>query len=114
MPPRRLFALILPIVISGGSVLATSTPDAMSTPDDPNAPVKSLTLSEAEATALRNQPPLTQAHGLLEAAEGRVEEARAGYLPQVTLNGTYERTTGNFASRPGALPAGTGGTAGTG
>ncbi len=109
MTARALAALMLPLVVTSGLVLATSTPD------DPNAPVQSLTLAEAEATALRNQPTLTQARGLLEAAEGRVEESRAGYLPQVTLNGTYERTTGNFAPRPGLLPAGgTGGTTGTG
>jgi outer membrane protein len=110
MPPRSLTAVILPLLMTGGLVLAAATPD------DPNAPVKPLTLGEAEATALRNQPTLTQARGLLEAAEGRVEESRAGYLPQVTLNGTYERTTGNFAPRPGLLPstAGTGGNGGTG
>jgi outer membrane protein len=114
MPPRPIIALMLPLLMSGGLVLAASTPD------DPKAPVKSLTLGEAEATALRNQPTITQAQGLLEAAEGRVEEARAGYLPQVTLNGTYERTTGNFAPHPGLLPSGgstgttgTGGTGGT-
>jgi outer membrane protein len=110
MPPRHLVALLLPLVLIGGFVLAAPTSD------DPNAPVRSLTLGQAETTALANQPTLTQAHGLLEAAEGRVEESRAGYLPQVTLNGTYERTTGNFAPRPGALPScvPTGGTAGTG
>jgi outer membrane protein len=107
MPPRPLTAVILPFLMTGGLVLAAATPD------DPNAQVKPLTLGEAEATALRNQPTLTQARGLLEAAEGRVEESRAGYLPQVTLNGTYERTTGNFAPRPGLLPS-TGGTSGTG
>lgn len=110
MPPRHLVALLLPLVLIGGFVLAAPTSD------DPNAPVRSLTLEQAETTALANQPTLTQAHGLLEAAEGRVEESRAGYLPQVTLNGTYERTTGNFAPRPGALPTcvPTGGMAGTG
>jgi outer membrane protein len=106
MHPRPLLALTLPLLMTGGLVLAASTPD------DPRAPVKPLTLVEAESTALRNQPTITQAHGLLEAAEGRVEEARAGYLPQVTLNGTYERTTGNFAPHPGLLPS-TGGTSGT-
>ncbi len=108
MPPRHLVALLLPLVLIGGFVLAAPTSD------DPNAPVTSLTLSQAEATALRNQPTIQQSHGLLEAAEGRVEESRSGYLPQVTLNGTYERSTGNFAPRPGALPAGTAGTGMTG
>jgi outer membrane protein len=108
MPSHRLLTPVVALVLTGTLAHATATPD------DPNAPVKGLTLSQAEATALANQPALTQAHGLLEAAEGRVEEARAGYLPQVTLNGTYERTTGNFAPRPGLLPSGTNGTAGTG
>jgi outer membrane protein len=108
MPSHRVLTPVVALVLMGTLAHATVTPD------DPNAPVKGLTLSQAEATALANQPTLTQAHGLLEAAEGRVEEARAGYLPQVTLNGTYERTTGNFAPRPGLLPSGTNGTAGTG
>jgi outer membrane protein len=65
----------------------------------------SLSLAQAEQNALRSQPAVRQAAGQTEAAAGRVEEARAGYLPQVTGTGTYERTTGNFAPRPGALPA---------
>jgi outer membrane protein len=60
-----------------------------------------LTLGEAEAAALRHQPLLAEAEGQVEAAEGRVEQARAGYLPQVSASGTYERTTANFAPRPG-------------
>jgi outer membrane protein len=76
-----------------------------------------LSLHEAEQTALRNQPTVRQAHGLYEAAEGKVEEARAGYLPQVTVTGTWERTTGNYTTRPGALPTnlttGMGGGSGT-
>jgi outer membrane protein len=56
--------------------------------------------------ALRNQPLVLEARGQLEAAEGRVEEARAGYLPQVTATATYERTTANYAPRPGTVPTG--------
>jgi outer membrane protein len=63
-----------------------------------------LTLGQAEQNAVRNQPTVRQAVGQTEAAAGRVEEARAGYLPQVTGTGTYERTTGNFAPHPGTLP----------
>ena len=72
---------------------------------DTGAPT--LTLSEAETAALKNQPALMEARGQLEAAEGRVEEARAGYLPQLTGTGLYERTTANFAPRPGSLPTNT-------
>ena len=64
----------------------------------------SLTLSQAEAEALRHQPAVLQAQGQVAAAEGRVEEARSGYLPQPSLTGTYQRITANFAQRPGQLP----------
>jgi outer membrane protein len=67
-------------------------------------PPRPLTLADAESAALRHQPSVAQARGQVEAAAGRVEQARAGYLPQVTATGIYQRTTGNFASRPGALP----------
>jgi outer membrane protein len=60
-----------------------------------------LTLAEAEAAALHNQPTLMEARGQLEAAEGRVEEARAPYLPQVLGTGLYKRTTANFTPTPG-------------
>lgn len=73
-----------------------------------------LTLGAAETAALRNQPTLAQARGQLEAAEGRTEQARSGYLPQVTLGATYQRTTGNFVSRPGALPSANNGSGGAG
>jgi outer membrane protein len=65
-----------------------------------------LTLAQAEASALRNQPLVLEARGQLEAAEGRVEQARAGYLPQVSATGIYERTTANYAPRPGTVPTG--------
>jgi outer membrane protein len=63
-----------------------------------------LSLRQAEETALRNQPTIRQAHGLYEAAEGKVEEARAGYLPQLTTTGSYERTTANIQLHPGFPP----------
>jgi outer membrane protein len=101
MPPRSLTALTIPLVMVGILVGARAADD--DSPAAVSGPT-SLTLKQAEQTALRNQPNVRAARGLQEAAEGRVEEARAGYLPQVTLTGTYERTTGNFASRPGVLP----------
>ena len=56
---------------------------------------------QAEQNALHNQPTVRQAAGQTEAAAGRVEEARSGYLPQVSGTGTYERTTANYVFRPG-------------
>ncbi len=100
MPPRSFVVLIIPLVMVGVFVGARAAND----PTDAAAEPTPLSLHQAEQIALRNQPNVRAARGLEEAAEGRVEEARAGYLPQVTLTGTYERTTGNFATRPGVLP----------
>jgi len=60
-----------------------------------------LTLSQAEESALRNQPTLRQAHAQTDAAEGRVEQARSGYLPQAAFTGTYERISTQPQPRPG-------------
>jgi outer membrane protein len=66
---------------------------------------RSLTLASAIAQALKTQPALWQARAQTHAAEGRTDQARSGYLPQVTGAAAYQRTTGNFATRPGAFPA---------
>ena len=62
---------------------------------------RTLTLSQAEESALRNQPTLRQAHAQTDAAQGRVEQARSGYLPQAALTGTYQRTSTKPQPRPG-------------
>ena len=62
---------------------------------------RSLTLAQALERAVRNQPSLRQARASTEAAAGRVDQARAPGLPQVSLAGSYQRTTGNFSPRPG-------------
>jgi outer membrane protein len=104
MSPRPLALLTIPLVMVGIFVGASAAGG-----DIPSAGAESLTLHQAEQTALKNQPTVREAHGLYEAAEGRVEEARAGYLPQVTATGSYERTTANPAPRPSfALPPGIG------
>ncbi|MES1208124.1 MAG: TolC family protein, partial [Pseudomonadota bacterium] len=92
--PFFLLAAATIAIVVGGAVAGGETP----------SPATSLTLKQAEEVALRNQPTMREAHGLLEAAEGRVEEARSGYLPQVSVSATYERTTSNYAPRPGILP----------
>jgi outer membrane protein len=88
------------LILLAASLMAADLPPAgASAPAGP-----SLTLAQAEQNALRNQPTVRQAVGQTEVAAGRVEEARAGYLPQVLGLATYERTTANFAPRPGTLP----------
>lgn len=79
-----------------GAMLAADVPPS----------VKVLSLAKAEESALLHQPTLEQAFGQVEAAEGRVEQARAGYLPQLNGTATYQRTTANFAPRPGFVQMG--------
>jgi outer membrane protein len=113
MLPRPLAVLLIPLVMLGIFVGARAADEG----DGVAAGTTPLSLQQAVQTALRNQPNVVAARGLQEAAEGRVEEARSGYLPQVTVTGSYERTTGNFATRPGVLPtsltSGMGGGTGT-
>jgi outer membrane protein len=76
--------------------------DGPATAPDTSRPV--LTLAQAVERALANQPTLRQARANVDAAEGRIEQARAPGLPQVTASASYQRTTGNFTPRPGAVP----------
>lgn len=94
-------ALITMLVALLWSVAAPAAGEASTDTSEARA----LTLSQAEASALRSQPTLRQARALTDAAQGRVEEARSGYLPQATATGLYERTTANFVPRPGAIPS---------
>ncbi len=59
-----------------------------------NAPPRVLHLNDAVQIALAHQPSVFQARGLTAAASGRVEEARSGYLPQVTGTALAERVHG--------------------
>ena len=65
---------------------------------------RQLSLSDAIEQALKAQPSVRQVRAQTQAATARVEQARSGYLPQVTGVAAYQRTTGNFATRPGAIP----------
>ena len=62
-----------------------------------------LTLQEAQRVAVERQPQIRAAQASTEAAEGRVEQARSGLLPQLSATAGYERTTNNFLFRPGSL-----------
>jgi outer membrane protein len=67
-------------------------------------------LDDAVATALQNQPLVLQSRAQTEAAAGRVEQARSGYLPQVTGTAQYQRVHGSVASsaaNAGVTPTGT-------
>jgi outer membrane protein len=65
------------------------------------APARVLTLAQALEAARQHQPQLRQARAGSAAAGARADEARSGLLPQLSGNGTYEKSTFNVAPRPG-------------
>jgi outer membrane protein len=102
--PEMVFALIL----STAALAASAEPPRLAPAGPP------LTLAQAEQNALRRLPAVRQAQGQTEAASGRVEEARAGYLPQVNAAGTYYAVkAGAITPVPGGGNVNTGGTATT-
>ncbi len=69
-------------------------------------PVRVLTLAQVERAAVVQQPQLLVARAATSVAEAQAEQAAAPLLPQVAATAQYQRTTGNFAPRPGAIPGG--------
>jgi outer membrane protein len=65
------------------------------------APV--LSLSDAEARALKNQPRLAAEALRAQAAEKRIQESRSSYFPQLAGNVTAVKTNGDTAQAAGAV-----------
>ncbi|WP_176065029.1 TolC family protein [Anaeromyxobacter diazotrophicus] len=84
-------------------LLASAQAGPQPQPQPPALPT--LTLADAERSAHAHQPQLLQARSLSSAASARADEARAPLLPQVQGTAAYERSTGNYVARPGALPS---------
>ncbi len=68
-------------------------------------PARVLTLDQALQLAREHQPDVRQAQARSEAASQRANQARAVLLPDVEGLASYERTTANFAPRPGYVPS---------
>lgn len=69
------------------------------------APARVLSLAEVERTVKARQPALLRARAATEAAHARRQGALAPMLPQLTGTATYQRSTANYAQRPGSLPS---------
>jgi outer membrane protein len=82
------------------SVIAFAAP-ARADGDADGALPAELSLETALRIGRRHQPQLRQARAQTDAAEARVDEARAPLLPQVNLNLNYQRATNNFAPTGG-------------
>jgi outer membrane protein len=84
-----LAAALLGLGLSVGGALPAAAAE-------PTLPA-TLSLDAALAIARQHQPDLRQARANAEAAQARVDQARAGLLPQVAVNASYQRATSNFA-----------------
>ena len=116
--PRALFCgLISMLVQSAANAQANaipSTPTAGPTPSAEGLPQQDsasstkrpqtdLTLADAEARALKNQPRLLAEQFRTQAANKRIVESRSGYLPQMFGNLTGVDANGDTAVAAGAL-----------
>jgi outer membrane protein len=84
---------------------AASSPFAAAPPADPQQAVHgpALSLADAEARALHNQPRLAAEALRAEAMGKRVQESRSAYFPQLAGNLTAVQTTGDTAVAAGAI-----------
>jgi TolC family type I secretion outer membrane protein len=87
-------ALALGLALDSPARAQTPAPPATPAPGAPAAPLPGaatptaplrLTLSEATALALRQQPTIRSAQGSLAAAQARVPQARSSYYPRLDL-----------------------------
>ena len=62
---------------------------------------RTVTLDEAERAAEAQKPDVRVAQANAAAGAARTVQARAPMLPQVKIDGEYDRTTGNRRQRPG-------------
>jgi outer membrane protein len=71
----RVVAIVLGAAVVGAGVLAAQ-------------PAAAMTLDQAIASALQNDPGLKRAQAERDAAAARVQQARAGALPNLALSGS--------------------------
>ena len=105
-------------IFGGGRYLLRPLPrsQGVAPGSDPGAPVRmmthaialaaivcarTVTLDQAEQAAETQAPAVREARADAAAGQARTEVARAPALPQVKIEGIYERTTGNRRQRPG-------------
>lgn len=90
-------------VFSGASALAYQATQGAASETKPAAHGPALSLADAEARALHNQPRLA-AEGLRAQAAGkRVQQTRSAYFPQLTANLTAVKANGDTAVAAGAV-----------
>ena len=96
--PLRCLTVVVGLFLS---LSAWADLPADTTPTATAAPV--LRLADLLESARRHQPQLMAARAQTAAAAGRLDQAATAYYPQVSATLQYQRTTGNFAARPGTV-----------
>jgi outer membrane protein len=86
------------------AVVLAAVAMAATVPGSGPAAQRVLSLGEAERFALVQHPSVAVAKAQTRAAEAAADQAFAPLLPQVTATAAYQRATGNFVPRAGALP----------
>jgi outer membrane protein len=90
--------------VTGGRAVMLTLAVALGAPPaahaDDQLPAQ-VSLDDALKIGRVHQPQLRQARALTEAADARVDEARAPLLPQLTANAGYNRSTANPIQRAG-------------
>jgi outer membrane protein len=71
---------------------------------EPHARV--LALAEALATARKSQPQIKQAKASIDAAQARADQAQGPLWPQISASASYQRSTSNYAAKPGGAAPG--------
>ncbi len=69
----------------------------------PGSSLRILRLTDALQVALANQPQLRMTRAATTAAKSRAAQVHTGLLPVISATAQYQRTTGNFAPRPGTV-----------
>jgi outer membrane protein len=87
LAPAIRFAALVPCMMA----VLVSTPAAAQAPATAPSDTLTLTLAEAVATALRSSDEVGFAVAQTEVADAQVTVARAGGLPQLRVNSTYNR-----------------------
>jgi outer membrane protein len=93
--------------LSSFAAVPASADQALGATGAADAHERVVTLAEVERITAQQQPQLLVARAQTAVARAQAEQTGSPLLPQVTATGQYQRTTGNFALRPGSFPPNT-------
>ncbi len=98
-----LHVIALPALARAPVKLPQVTLPVQDTPTDLPPQLRILSLADVERIARENQPQIRISRAATAAARSRADQIHTGYLPQVNGLVQYQRSTGNFAPRPGTV-----------